>query len=364
MKKSVLIGGMMISAACLFALTSCKPKTNSEPYKATQFNVGTYVDLSIYDDGKKDQVKESEKIVNDTEKKIEVNEEGISELDQVNAKAGVEPVKVSKVVFDFVSDMTKYAKETKGMYNPAIGSIMQLWHIGFPDAKLPTDAEIKALLGTVNYKDIVLDKDKSTIFLKKKNMQIDPGGMGKGLITQEILNYWKKEKVTTGIINLGGHVYVLGDNPNSDNGDWKMAIDDPSRTNTEANASGTANPAAAKPVAYVSGKNISVITTSEYGRYLVVDGKTYSHLIDSETGKPYDNNLLSVTIIGEDPIKDDAYSNSLYNLGLKDGLKEANKHKDMKVAFITKDKKVYLSDNLKDDKSFELTKGSGFELAK
>ncbi len=95
----------------------------------------------------------------------------------------------------------------------AIGPITSLWHIGFADARKPAQSEIDERLPLVHYPDVVLNAKKQTVYLKKKGMAIDLGGIAKGFITDEVVKTLKAKKVTTAIIDLGGNIYVMGKSP-------------------------------------------------------------------------------------------------------------------------------------------------------
>ncbi|SKA00306.1 thiamine biosynthesis lipoprotein [Pilibacter termitis] len=358
MKKKMFIVGVFLFTGISF-LSGCgdkKAELLDKPLSRQEFQVGTYVSIKIYDKDKEKALDKVFTLVQDLEEKIEVNEEGVSEVDLINENSGVAPVKVSKEVFDLISEAKEYAEQTRGMYEPAIGAITSLWHIGFSDAKKPENEEITPLLDKLSYQDIELDDTDMSVFLKKKGMKLDLGGIGKAFIAEKVMTSLKNDGVTTAILDFGGHVFVIGENPKTEDGKWIVSMQDPSKeTSTGQDNSQTS-------VGKLSGGSGDYITTSMYERYLVIGDKVYSHLMDPATGYPYDNDLLAVMISGEDYVRDDALSNALYDMGLEKGLAYANEQGDIKALFITNDKKVYLTDNLKEN--FTLNKKSEFQLGK
>jgi thiamine biosynthesis lipoprotein len=148
---------------------------------------------------------------------------------------------------------------------------------------------------------------------------------------------------------------VLGNNPATKDGNWKIAIDNP------AKAAGTEEKGL-NALGFVKGKNLSYITTGKYQRYLESGGKTYSHLMNPKTGYPYENKIDSVTVIGKDPVVNDALSNIAYNKGLKDGMKYVNQLKGYEAIFVTEDNKIHLTKGLK--KTFTPEKDSKYKVAK
>ena len=100
-------------------------------------------------------------------------------------------------------------------------------------------------------------------------------------------------------------------------------------------------------------KDRTIVTSGIYERYLTVDGQTYHHILNPKTGYPYDNNVEGVSVIVDSSTKGDALSTSMFSVGPKAGIEYANSHDGIDVIFVTKDKKVYVSDSIKD--TFKLT---------
>jgi thiamine biosynthesis lipoprotein len=368
MKKRIFVGlgAVLLLLPFLFLAQACQkkqseaPKTKKQtkllktPYKNEEFAAGTYVQILIYDKGHGEaDFQVLNKKLRELATKFEIYEQGQSELDEVNDQAGLKPVKVSKVTFELAQALDKYAKESNGLYNPAVGVMTHLWHIGFSDAQVPHEDLIKATLDKVDYQDIVLDKANQTIFLKKKGMKIEADGIAKGFIGKKLLETLAIRGVTTAVVNLGGHAYTMGENPNHPDGSWEVGVANPSLGETQDTPL----------VGVIRSKHTSFNTTSYYGRYLKVGDKLYSHLFDTKTGYPLETNLLSVTVIGNTPYHDDAYSNAIFNMGLEKGMAFINEHDELDAIFITNDKKVYISKNIPEefdllDKSFEVMVGT------
>ena len=98
-------------------------------------------------------------------------------------------------------------------FNAAIGPLVKLWHIGFSDAKLPTQAEIDEKLKIINPDRIILRDDEFSIFLPEKGMEIDLGAIAKGYIADRIKDFWHAYGISSGIINLGGNLLLVGEAP-------------------------------------------------------------------------------------------------------------------------------------------------------
>lgn len=319
---------------------------SKEPYKKEEFLMGTYVRVQIFDEGKEDVLEKTFDRIKELDKKITVNQKG-SEVDEINDQAGIKPVKVSDDVYRLTEDSLYYSKDSKGGFDLTIGPITELWHIGFDDARKPEQKEIDEQLKFVDYEKVKLDKKESTVFLEEKGMQLDLGAIAKGFITDEAVKVLEENGVTSGIVDLGGNIYVLGDSPRSKDGEWKIGIQDPNEArNTIAGS--------------VKKKDMSLVTSGIYERNLEVDGKLYHHLFDSKTGYPFENELAGVTIISETSVAGDGLSTGVFSMGVKDGMKYVEARGDIEAIFITKDDDIYLSSGIKDN--FKLNEDSPYKV--
>ena len=344
-------GLILISLALVLVMAGCGKKEtaaaiNKEPYSDRQFLMGTYVNIQIYDDGKEEVLKKAFDRVKELAAKITVNEAG-SEVDEINAQAGIKPVAVDDDVYPLIKQAYQYSQESGDGFDMTIGPITQLWHIGFDDARKPEQSEIDQALALVHHEKVVLDDKAQTVFLEEKGMQLDLGAIAKGYITDEVAKVMRDNHVTTAIIDLGGNVYVLGHSPRKENGEWTVGIQDP---NKERNTI----------VGSVPASNKSLVTSGIYERNLTVNGKMYHHLFNPTTGYPFENDIAGVTIISDQSIDGDALSTLVFALGVKGGLDYVNQAKNIEAIFVTTNNELYLSDGL--TKTFSLNEESGYVI--
>ena len=319
---------------------------NKGDYSQTYYDLGTVSEITLYN------IKESE--ANDILKKcgdilLSIDNtmgktREYSEVSKINENAGKEYVKVSDETFYVIKNALHFSDISDGVFDITVGPIVDLWGIGTDNARVPISKEIEEKLPLVNYKDISLDEKNKSVKLEKENMEIDLGGIAKGYAADKIYEYLKEENVEIAIINLGGNVFTLGEK--TKNTPFKVGIQDP--TNERGNSIGSIN---------VSDQ--SVVTSGIYERYIKKDGVIYHHMIDPSTGYPFDNNLSSVTIVSSSSLIGDGLSTTAFGLGVEKGLKLIESIDDTEAIFITKDKKVYTTSNLKDkinltDNSFKL----------
>lgn len=342
----VLLPLLILSACGNDKKEEAQKNVRQDPYADRQFLMGTYVQIKIYDEGKEPVVKEAFERVKELADKITVNEPG-SEIDDVNENAGIKPVKVTPDVYELVQEAYDYTVSSDGGFDLAIGPITNLWRIGFPDARKPSQSEIDEALKLVNYHNVELNSKEQTVFLKEKGMRLDLGAIAKGYITDKVVELLKEKGVTTAIVDLGGNIYVLGYSPTGEKKDWTVGIQDP---NQERN----------KIVGKVPAHNQSLVTSGIYERNLTVGDETFHHLFNSKTGYPFDNDIAGVTIISKRSVDGDALSTVVFAKGVKEGLAYVEGLKDVEAIFVTKEEDVYLSSGIKD--KFELNKEAGYKI--
>lgn len=246
--------------------------------------------------------------------------EGVNNFLTINENAGKEPVEVDPSVIDLI----KYSKEmyelTDGKINIAMGSLLGLWHdarevsVNNPEeAKIPEESVLKQASEHKDIDAIEIDEEKNTVYISDPDVQIDIGAIGKGYATKIIANRLREEGLKHGILSVGGDDVLFGDNPASENSYYKIAIQNPDLEDKEEPYSSV-----------VSLKNISVVTSGDYQRYFMVDGKRYHHIIDPETMYP-STKWRSVSVIMDDIAEADTISTYLFIIGYEDGLEFAKK---------------------------------------
>jgi Membrane-associated lipoprotein involved in thiamine biosynthesis len=350
MKKNIIV--LLLSMTLI--LTGCQPKAQSEkpvintdPASQTVFLMGTVNTIRIYDKGKEGVLKPVIQRLRNLADQLTVEDKSNrSDIDRINDNAGVRPVKVSSDIYHMIQLGKGYAKMSNGYFDITIGPLTKLWHIGFPDARKPSQKEINQKLLLIGYKKMVLNDQKQTVFLKQKGMRLDLGGIAKGFITDELDKVLTQYHVHSAIIDLGGNIYVKGNDPT--NSKWSVGIQNPFLPRGDI-------------VGKINESNMSIVTAGIYERFLKVDGKVYQHILSPFTGYSLDNDIAGVSVITKKSVDGDALSNVLFVGGVKSGFNLAEKLKGVEAIFVTKDNKVYVTSGLK--KNFVLTNHS-FKLMK
>ena len=237
--------------------------------------------------------------------------EGINNLKTVNDQAFKAPIKVDPAILDLLQDCKNYYTATNGVFNPAMGSVLKLWHDarknGINDPETAYLPDINALNNAgqhINPDNIILDRENSTVFISDPELKIDVGAIAKGWAVQNVC----KNAPNGLLISVGGNVYATG--PKDENGTaWSVGIQNPKGQNNLHVLNVTSG---------------SVVTSGSYQRAYTVDGKSYHHIIDPTTLYPSEL-WTSVTIVCEDSGLADVLSTSLFLLNREQGQALLNK---------------------------------------
>lgn len=335
----------LVSLSLITLLVGCS-KEESKPLSQSEFYMDTLCTITIYEN-KPEVLKQSMTIIQDIENRMS-NAIVTSEVSKINEQAGISPVKVSSDTFYIIERALYYSQLSGGKFDISVAPLVNLWDISTDTPKLPSEKEINAVLPFINYENIILDKKQETVFLKEKNMEIDLGSIAKGYAADAVGDYFKREDISRAIINLGGNILVFG--KKEDGSPWKVGIQDPT-TKQES------------PIAGISAeKTTAVVTSGIYQRFFEKDGKLYHHILNPATGYPYDNSLISVTVIADNSTDGDALATTLFSLGLKEGLSLVNQlPNEVEAVFIDSENNIYLSNGLKNkfeiiDEKFKVIK--------
>jgi len=235
-------------------------------------------------------------------------EKDSSEISAINRASGLHPVKVSEETLDMVKRAKAYCKKYNGVFDVTIGPLSDLW--GFSSDKeivLPKDKTIKSLDKLVNYKNLVINGKDTTVFLKKKGMSIDLGGIAKGYAIDRGSAVLKKWGITNFILNAGGDIYVSGTKDKETL--WKVGIKHPRKTNDL--------------VAEFNLKDYAVATSGDYERFKIINGIRYHHILNPATGYP-GRLSESSTVLAPTAEEADATATYVFLLGWKEALTDKN----------------------------------------
>lgn len=228
-----------------------------------------------------------------------------SELAMINKNAGVTATRVSPETFDLIDKALYVAEKSHGAFDPTIGPVMKLWD--FHAEIKPEDAEVKKNLPLVNYRSVRIDRKQSTVFLTRKGMLLDLGGIAKGYAADLAVETLKKQGIRSGLVAIAGDIKTFGSRP--DGKPWNIGIRNPRQKTGKDEIIATVP---------LSGKAIS--TAGDYERFFIRDGQRYHHIMDPATGYPA-YGTRSVSVVADSGVFADGFDNALFVLGPEKGLK-------------------------------------------
>lgn len=296
------------------------------------YALGTLINLSVAEPATVDDLDAAYELIKNYEDKLTVNRSH-SEVMTVNQNAGIKPVSVPDDDYSLIKRAVEVSQRNLG-FNVAIGPLVKLWKIGFKGANKPQDEDIRQRLSLIDPNDIELQDSSNSVFLKKPGMEIDLGGIAKGWIADQVKAYWEKIGVESGIIDLGGNILLVGRSLRPDSM-WKIGIQDPVKKRNV-------------PLGILHTTAKSVGTSGIYERKLVLDGKEYHHMFDSQTGYPIQNDLASVTIVSDRSVDGEIWSTIGFYQGIKKGSYLIENEPGIEAIFITRDQRVYTTSGLRE----------------
>lgn len=253
-----------------------------------------------------------------------------SETNQVNTNAGISPVIVSRETFNLIHRSLRISALTQGAFDISYGSVdKRLWNFDQQMTELPDKDTAKKMVRLINYKNILLDEDKCTVYLREKGMRIGFGGIGKGYAAERAKQAMKLHGVESGVVNASGDLTTWGLRPNGKQ--WTIAIANP-------NASHEA-------FSYMEISDMAAATSGNYEKFVMIGGKKYSHTINPKTGLPV-TGIKSVTIITTNAELADALATPVTIMGIAAGLDMINQMKNVEAIIIDHDDKLYASKNI------------------
>ncbi len=337
--------------------------SNYEKYQISTLAFDTIIDIVIYSDDEEyanSILKEAEELcfyyddlLNKTKeyslisKLNESKEYVITKEENVATLAGDKKYSLKKedeILLKVIKESLEYSGITNGYFDITIEPLVSLWGIGNGNTSVPSDANIKEAMSKVNYKNVKVVEGVSSdtndiIITLGEDTTIDVGGIAKGFIADEVKQFLLDNGVYYGLLNFGGNVLTIGNKPSGDS--YVIGIRDPHEGTTDL-------------VGTVKVEDKSVVTSGVYERYFEKDGIIYHHIIDPKTGYPSNNNLLAVTIVSDESIDGDAFSTSIFLLGLEEGLNLVNSIDEIEAMFITVDSEFFFSENFQSKYKFGL----------
>lgn len=225
-----------------------------------------------------------------------------SELSRLNDAAGKRPVAVSPATLDLIEEGLAMARLTNGGFHLALGPAISAWDV-LGRRHVPSDHELSALRPLVHGGRVEIDRSAGAAFLTHSGMKLDPGGIGKGTLTERAKQVLTEHGMSGGLIAAAGDIIVFGHRP--DGSPWRVGVRHPRRQDTL--------------LATLDLTDTAISTSGDYERFFTHNGVRYHHILDPETLSPA-RTTRSVTVISNNGARADALATGAFVLGPARGL--------------------------------------------
>jgi thiamine biosynthesis lipoprotein len=278
------------------AASACAPKPRV--HQRTDFVLGTVAELKVVSAAEDDALRALQRAYDE-----------LSRIEQL-CSAYLETSEVGRLAHDSTTalspdtrEILRVAREVQqasgGAFCPTLGALLKIW--GFPEpAALPDSAAVR----------------EGVRLSRLPNAALDLGGIAKGYAVE--LAAEALASAGSCVVTAGGDLAVRGTRP--DGKGWLIGVQDPrdtSRFLLKLRLSG----------------RMSVSTSGDYQRFLLVDGVRYHHILDPATGWPA-RGVRSVTVVGPSAARTDAWSTAAFVMGVEQGLARLEAEPDLEALLV------------------------------
>ncbi|MBI4822887.1 MAG: FAD:protein FMN transferase [Nitrospirae bacterium] len=316
---------------CTLIASSCKD--GERLYKKSTILMDTVVTITVSSESKEnaesaidsafERIKEIEGLINFWSPR--------SEVSALNSAAGREKVKVSPVTLDMVEKALYISRKTEGGFDATIGPIIRLYD--FKKKTKPSDSSIKEKLTLIGFRNVFTDKNKSTVYLGKKGMSFDTGGIAKGYAADVAVEVLKRKGIKGGIVAVSGDIKTFGLKP--DGLPWLVGIKNPRPKSKDDEIMAT-----------IELQDSAISTSGDYERFFMENGRRYHHIIDPMTGIPA-SGCQSVSVISKEGALSDGFSTGIFVMGPERGMRLL-RELGFDGIIIDTEGKIYVTEGIKD----------------
>lgn len=252
---------------------------------------------------------------------------------------------IDKIFLDNFLASKKMTEESGGMFDASAAPLFDLWGFGFKTGTEVTHSMIDSVLQFVGMEHFKVDslktasgQDSILILRDDPRCKLNFNAIAQGYTSDLIAAKFSEMGMENFLVELGGEVYAKGVNPKGKL--WNVGIDRPVDGNNSPGAD-------IQAVVQISGKGL--VTSGDYRKFYIKDGKKISHSINPKTGYPVEHNLLSATVVAENATIADGYATYLMVLGFDKAREVVESNENIEALLIFSDGdslKVWMSDGI------------------
>jgi len=312
-------------------ILSPHPAQSSTPFKYHQVSMGTMVEITLMGENEEETGKAAMQAFLEIKRIEQLMSPKIESGDvfRINQSAGVAGVSVSPDTMKVIRKAKEISALSEGSFDITVAPLTQIWRTAREKRVLPSAEEVKKRLELVNFEEIMITSE-SRIFLKKKGMAIDLGGIAKGYAVDRAFEILQSLGHKNLIVNAGGDLRVGGKRVNHP---WTLGIQHPRDLQ--------------KMIARVSLSESALATSGDYEKFFMHRGKRYGHILTPQDGFPAEA-CQSVSIFYKDCMTADALATAVFVAGPAKGYALCQKLNGVGCLIVDKDGKIIFSPELKD----------------
>ncbi|MBI5208082.1 MAG: FAD:protein FMN transferase [Candidatus Firestonebacteria bacterium] len=314
----------IIIFSLLFLILSCQNKTSlGERFCKQFFLMDTLIEITIIEKNPDKAKICMDKVFNEFKRleKLFTGYDSTGDVWKIN-KSGTDRIKVNDEIFKLISTSQAFSEMSEGAFDISVWPLIRLWGFGF-EPKIPDEKDIKSCLYLVDYKNINLFPEDHSVQFLQNGMGIDLGGIAKGYSLDKAASILKNAGIKNFLINAGGDIIASGIRENGEK--WRIGIKHPRKDGL---------------IETLEISDCAVVTSGDYERFFIKDGKRYHHILNPITGYSA-KDCISVTVITHmnsipnSATVADALSTAIFVLGHKKGIPLAKTFNSTKVIIIT-----------------------------
>jgi thiamine biosynthesis lipoprotein len=245
-----------------------------------------------------------------------------SGIDRLNDAGSGCVEKLSPDLVNLIKRSKHWHEKSRGAFDVSVGPLVDLWKSSAKKGELPATTKISEARSSVGMQHVQIHDDR--VCLNRNEMNFDLGAIAKGAILDEVAKVLSDHGAERGVVDAGGDVAAFG------NGVFRVGIQDPK------------GKARGELIGVLTVPPGGVVTSGDYERYVTIDGKRYSHIIDPRTGMPVES-LVSVTVVGPNATDADALATAISVMGKEEGIKLLAELSDYKAIMMEKNSEGNLS---------------------
>jgi thiamine biosynthesis lipoprotein len=253
-----------------------------------------------------------------------------SEISLVNSEAAKGAVKVGASTFYVLQKSIEYGKLSGGAFDITIAPLIGLWRSAAESNSVPTKEELANALSKVGYEKLMLDANEMTVRFTVEGMKLDLGGIAKGYAIDKAVEAMQTGGAVGGMVDVGGDIRCFGLPPKGKK-TWRIGLQNPAEPDSDEE---TLAGGPKQVLMVLKFNNAAVATSGGYRRFVLIEGKRYSHIINRDTATSAEA-LSSVTIISQNAIDADALATSVSVMGPENGLALIEKIPNTEAILIT-----------------------------